>query len=144
MLVNVTIPVFNEETRLVQSLPKLHWFLREYCRFKFEIVIADNASTDRTLDIARSLSETHDGMRVMHLEEKGRGQAVKKTWTESAAHVLSYMDVDLSTHLSAFPPLIEALMSGAFDVATGSRLLKPSLTTRGLKREAVSRCYNLL
>jgi len=80
----------------------------------------------------------------MHLEEKGRGQAVKKTWTESAAHVLSYMDVDLSTHLSAFPPLIEALMSGAFDVATGSRLLKPSLTTRGLKREAVSRCYNLL
>jgi hypothetical protein len=52
--------------------------------------------------------------------------------------------VDLSTDLFALPPLIEALIGGGFDVAIGSRLLRPCLTTRGLKREIISRSYNLL
>jgi glycosyltransferase involved in cell wall biosynthesis len=144
ILVNVTIPVFNEEVRLQASIPKLHTFLSEHCRFKFEIVIADNASIDRTFEIARLFSDKHPGVRVVHLDQKGRGRAIKKVWNESQANVLSYMDVDLSTDLSALPPLIEALLSGAFDVATGSRLLKPSLTTRGFRREIISRGYNLL
>jgi glycosyltransferase involved in cell wall biosynthesis len=143
-LVNVTIPVFNEETRLAASIPRLRRFLTECCRFQFEIVIADNASTDGTREIARCLSRAHEGVRVVHLDEKGRGRAVKKVWNESAGDILSYMDVDLSTDLNAFPPLIESLISGGFDMATGSRLLKPSLTTRGFKREMISRCYNIL
>jgi glycosyltransferase involved in cell wall biosynthesis len=144
VLVNVTIPVFNEETRLQRSIPKLHAFLSEHCRFKFEIVIADNASTDRTLEIARLFSETHPTVRAVHLDQKGRGRALKNVWCETQAEVLSYMDVDLSTDLYAFPPLIEGLVSGGFDVAIGSRLLKPSLTTRGFKREVISRSYNRL
>lgn len=144
VLVNVTLPVFNEESRLQRSIPKLHAFLSEHCRFRFEIVIADNASTDRTLEIARSFSETHSGLRVVHLDQKGRGRALKRVWSESQADVLSYMDVDLSTDLAAFPPLIESLISGEFDVAVGSRLLKTSLTTRGFKREFISRGYNRL
>lgn len=54
------------------------------------------------------------------------------------------MDADLSTDLSAFPQLIEAVATGSYDVATGSRLLKPELTTRGMKREVASRCYDAL
>src|SRR5438552_4119196 len=69
-LVNVTLPVFNEEARLLMSIPKLHEFLSEHCRFKFEIVIADNASTDRTLDVARRFS--YSEVRVVHLDQKGR------------------------------------------------------------------------
>lgn len=144
MLVNVTIPVFNEEVRLLQSLPKLHRFLTELRRFNFELVIADNGSTDRTLKIARELCLKHDAVRVLHLAQKGRGRAVKKAWMESKADILSYMDVDLSTDLNAFPPLIESLRGGGFDVGTGSRLLKTSLTSRRLKRELISRCYNRL
>jgi hypothetical protein len=81
---------------------------------------------------------------VLHLDEKGRGRAVKTAWNESKADILSYMDCDLSTDLAAFPPLIESMISGRFDVAVGSRLLKPSLTTRGIRRETISRGYNLL
>lgn len=144
MLINVTIPVFNEEVRLAASLPKLHRFLGEHCRHPFEIVVADNASTDRTLEVARSFSATHQAVGVMHLEEKGRGRAVKHSWSASNADILSYMDVDLATDLAAFPPLIEALLGGGYDVAVGSRRLKPLLTTRRLKREVISRCYMLL
>jgi len=143
-LVNVTIPVFNEETRLRRSIPKLHTFLTCNCRFKFEIVIADNASTDGTLAIAQRFSETYSAVRVVHLDQKGRGRAIKNVWSDSNADVLSYMDVDLSTELCVFPPLIEGLLGGGFDVAIGSRLLKPSGIKRGLKREFISRSYNLL
>lgn len=144
MLVNVTIPVFNEEIRLRASIPKLHSFLCNHCQFQFEIVIADNGSTDRTLELAHSFSNTHQSVGVMHLDQKGRGRAVRHAWNESSADILSYMDVDLSTDLAAFPPLIEALRGGGYDVAVGSRRLNPSLTSRGFKREFISRCYMLL
>ena len=144
MLLNVTIPVFNEELRLPQSLPRLHRFLAERFRSTFELVIADNGSTDRTLQIAHGLSARHEGVRVTRLDHPGRGRAIRGVWSESLADVLSYMDVDLSTDITAFPSLIEPLLSGGFDVAIGSRLLDPTQTTRGLKREFISRCYNLL
>jgi len=54
------------------------------------------------------------------------------------------MDVDLSTGLNALLPLIAPLLSGHSDVAIGTRLAGGARVIRGLKREVVSRCYNLL
>ncbi len=144
MLVNITIPAFNEETRLAAAVPKLHGFLRESCTFSFELVIAENGSTDRTLKIAESLARQYPHVQVSHRDFKGRGGALKHAWSRSTADFLSYMDVDLSTDLSAFPRLIEALASGQFDLATGSRLHANSLTVRSWRRETLSRCYNWL
>lgn len=144
MLVNITIPVFNEEKILPSSIGTLHQFLGQHCRFDWEIVIANNASTDATLARAQDLAQRYPGVRVFHLDQKGRGRALKSVWTESSADIFSYMDVDLSSNLYAFPPLIEALLSGGFDIGIGSRLLKGSTTSRSIKREVVSRGYNLL
>ncbi|HEY6951604.1 MAG TPA: dolichyl-phosphate beta-glucosyltransferase, partial [Bacteroidota bacterium] len=144
MLVNVTIPVYNEEKILPSSIATLHAFLSDHCRFEWEIVIANNASIDHTLEVATRLSGELTNTRVVHLDQKGRGRALKKSWTDSRADILSYMDVDLSSNLFAFPPLIEALVSGGFDIGIGSRLLKASTTKRSLKREVVSRVYNLM
>ena len=144
MLANVTIPVCNEAERLPRSLPQLHRFLRENCPFEFEVVIADNGSTDGTSDLAADLAREHPQVRVLRLEEPGRGRALKRAWRESGADILSYMDVDLSTDLAAFGPLIKPLAEGGFDMAIGSRLLPGSVTTRGWKRDLISRCYNRL
>ena len=144
MLVNVTIPVYNEEKILPASIGTLHAFLKQHARFDWEIVIANNASIDHTQEVAEGLARTHSGVRVVHLDLKGRGRALKKVWTESSADYLSYMDVDLSTNLYAFPPMIEALISGGFEIGIGSRLLKASTTRRSIKREIISRTYNLL
>ena len=143
-LVNLTLPVFNESVRLAESVARLRAFLREHSRFTYEVVIADNGSTDQTLAVAEQLSRQWTDVRVVHLPEKGRGRALKRVWTESPADILSYMDVDLSTDLGAFPWLIEALASGKYDVASGSRLLPQSQTARCWKREVISRCYNRL
>ena len=144
MRVCIAIPVFNEEKRLRDAVVKLHPFLTRHVRVDWEIVIADNGSNDRTLAIAETLSREFPGVRVIHLDEKGRGGALKRTWLESDADILSYMDVDLSSDLESFPSLIEALATGGYDVAIGSRLLNPTSTTRCFKREFASRSYNLL
>jgi len=52
------------------------------------------------------------------------------------------MDIDLSTNLDGFKPMIAPLITGDAGLATGSRLMKQSRTTRGFKREFISRCYN--
>jgi putative flippase GtrA len=65
-------------------------------------------------------------------------------WSRSDADVVAYMDVDLSTDLDAFLPLVAPLISGHSDLAIGTRLSRGSAVVRGLKCEFVSRCYNLL
>jgi hypothetical protein len=81
---------------------------------------------------------------VLRLPLKGLGRALREAWIASQADILSYMDADLSSDLKAFPELVAKLSSGACDLATGSRLLRPELTTRSFKRELISRCYNRL
>ena len=108
------------------------------------MVIADNASTDRTLAVAQKLTTYYPRVSVLHLEEKGRGRALKAAWLASEADVLAYMDVDLSTNLWSFLPLVAPLATGHSDLAIGSRLLRGAMVTRQWKRELISRCYNLL
>jgi len=143
--VDAVIPVYNEETDLEPSVSELRSFLATNLRHDWRIVIADNASTDRTLEIGRELADRHPGeVLCVHLDQKGRGRALRKAWSESDADIVSYMDVDLSTDLGAFPRLIDSLVDSQYDIAIGSRLKAGSEVQRGLKREFISRSYNLL
>jgi glycosyltransferase involved in cell wall biosynthesis len=143
--VDVVIPVYNEERALPASIARLHTFLTTHLPHDWRIVIAVNASTDGTLDLARSLSRTLSNIEVAHLDQKGRGRALRTVWLASDADVVAYMDVDLSTDLSAFPPLVSAIVDEGYDIATGRRL-GPGAHVVGRKRprEITSRGYNLL
>jgi glycosyltransferase involved in cell wall biosynthesis len=142
--VDVVIPVYNEERVLAQSVASLREFLKENLPHQCTIVIADNASTDNTLAIASELAEKYPDIEYLHLAEKGRGRALRRAWTVSDADIVSYMDVDLSTNLHAFPLLIEAIADEGYDVAIGSRLMRASRIRRSLRREILSRGYNYL
>jgi glycosyltransferase involved in cell wall biosynthesis len=142
--VDVVIPVYNEEKALPGSIAQLRDFLGQTFPHPWRIVIADNASTDRTPEVGAALAAEFLDVHYLRLEQKGRGRALRTAWLSSDADILSYMDVDLSTNLNAFPPLIEAIATRGYDLATGSRLMPASRTTRTLKREVISRGYNLL
>ena len=143
--VDVVIPVYNEEKDLEKSVTTLRRFLLDNVDYDWRIVVADNASRDRTLEIAKELAERYPGeVTYVHLDQKGRGRALRRAWTESDADIVSYMDVDLSTDLSAFRPLIDSLIDSEYDVAIGSRLARGAQVQRGLKREVISRIYNLM
>lgn len=143
--VEIVIPIFNEELELENNISKLTSSLKKnLSRYNWYITIADNASTDHSLEIAKKLAKKYPYVGFIHLSQKGRGRAVKKTWRESKADVLVYMDVDLSTDLKSLVPLISSLTKG-FDIAIGSRLLSSSkVLNRPLKREILSRGYNIL
>ncbi len=144
--VDFVIPLLNEERALARSVETLRTFLGENLpQHRWRIVLADNGSTDGTLDIARGLANQYpEEVLAIHLPQRGRGRALRKAWLESEADVLAYMDVDLSTDLRAIPPLVAAIVEEGYDVATGSRLARGSEITRSLKREVISRAYNLL
>jgi len=141
--VDVVIPVYNEEHVLAQSVNTLRQFLKNNLSHNYTVVIADNASTDRTWEMAHALSKEHSDVAALHLDQKGRGRALRRAWLESAADIVSYMDVDLSTELAAFPPLIQAVEEG-YSIAIGSRLLPDSSVKRSFKRELTSRGYNFI
>jgi putative flippase GtrA len=136
--------VYNEEAALEQSIRRLHRFLGESFPFGWRIVIADNASTDATPEVARRLRGTLRNVEYLRLERKGRGRALRTAWSRSEARVVCYMDVDLSTDLRALLPLVAPLLSGHSDVAIGSRLAHGARVVRGPKREIISRSYNRL
>ena len=140
----VVVPVYNEQASLERSLRTLHEYLSAEFDIPWRITIADNASTDATLQVATLLTYDLDRVGVLHLDEKGRGRALKRAWLESSAKVVAYVDVDLSTDLRGLPPLIAPLLSGHSDIAIGTRLAPSSRVTRGDKREFISRSYNFL
>ena len=142
LTVDIVLPVFNEAHMFEQSVTKLHKYLASNLPYKWRIVIADNGSTDGTAAIARRLAERYPEIRLLQLPEKGRGRALKQAWVSNKADILAYMDIDLSTNLDSFEPMIAPLITGDAGLATGSRLMKQSRTTRGFKREFISRCYN--
>jgi glycosyltransferase involved in cell wall biosynthesis len=142
-VLEVVIPVYNEEAQLAASVERVLGHLRTM-PWSFRVTVADNASTDETALIARRLSHANPEVSVVHLAEKGRGRALKRVWSSSESDVLVYMDVDLSTDLAALLPLVAPLVSGHSDLAIGSRLARHSRVERGAKRELISRSYNLL
>jgi len=142
--VEIVIPVYNESPTLERSVRRLHHFLTESLPFTWRIVIADNASTDDTFELARGLCRRLPDVEAIHLPAKGRGRALRLAWSAAAADVLCYMDVDLSTDLAALLPLIAPLHSGHSELAIGTRLHRDARVRRSPKRELISRSYNHL
>jgi putative flippase GtrA len=143
-VVDLVVPVHNEERDLGPCVRRLHAYLTTAFPYPFRITIADNASTDSTLQLARALERELPEVTAFHLDAKGRGRALRAVWSASDAPVLAYTDVDLSTDLAALLPLVAPLLSGHSDLAIGSRLSRGARVVRGAKREVISRGYNLL
>jgi len=143
VLVDLVIPVLNEAHVLEKSVTTVRDFLSKEAPWRWRVTIVDNGSTDGTDRVARQLESTFADVRFLQLPQRGRGRALRHAWTMSDADVMCYTDVDLSTELAALPKLVAGVVSGGYDLGTGSRLLRESHTVRSFKREFISRAYNL-
>lgn len=144
--IDIVIPVLNEEVTLPLCVEKLVSFCDKHMsRYQWKIVIADNGSQDKTAVIAQKLAGQFSQVSVTTLLMAGRGRALKKTWIDSEAQLLAYMDVDLSTDVNALPKAVDSVLNGGYDVAVGSRLLKGSrVEGRTLIRTITSWSYSCL
>lgn len=142
--VEVVVPVLNEEAALPACIARLREFLPAAMPNPYRILIADNGSSDGTQEISQRMAAELPDVGYIRLEQRGRGRALKRAWLESSADILTYMDVDLSTDIKAFPLIVMALEQGSH-VAYGSRLARGAkVYKRTFKREVTSRGYNLL
>ena len=140
----IVIPVFNEAQHLAASITALRVFLDKEFPLTTVVTVVDNASTDDTWTIASGLAASLTGVQALHLDQKGRGRALRAAWTASRSPVVAYMDVDLATGLEALLPLVAPLLTGHSDLAIGTRLAPGAHVVRGARREMISRAYNLL
>jgi glycosyltransferase involved in cell wall biosynthesis len=140
---SVVLPVYNEESVLEKNVVDIWAFLSGQFGSDFELVVVDNGSSDSTLKKARGLSKEYDNIRCFHLEERGRGRALKSAWLSCDSRIVSYMDIDIATDLRAFPELIRAVENGS-DIAIGSRWVPGAVVHRSFLRGVLSCGYNVL
>ncbi len=141
--INITIPAYNEETVLKNNALKLAKFCAQNIFDDWLIVISDNNSTDATPQICQNLTLQNHKIKCLNLKQKGKGLAIKSGWKAFPADYYIFMDADLSTNLEALPQLLKELKNGA-DIATGSRLLKDSKTSRSFTRNLISRIFRII
>ena len=144
-VLDVVVPVYNEEADLGAVRAPAARAPRAAFPYPFRITIADNASTDTHAGRGRGARRANwPTYGWCTWPRRAAGARCSAVWSASDAPVLAYMDVDLSTDLAALLPLVAPLISGHSDVAIGTRLARGSRVVRGLKREVISRGYNLL
>lgn len=144
MLVLIVLPVYNEEKILRENAIKLYNFLKNNLSDDWQIVIADNGSTDNTKTIGEYLANTYAGKIIYFFTpQKGRGNALKKVWLNFTADLYTFMDSDLATDLSHFPEMVKELKNNN-DIVIGSRLQRESNVERSLFRELTSRIFNFI
>jgi glycosyltransferase involved in cell wall biosynthesis len=142
-LVELVIPTLNEAHTLERSVETIRQYLADDFPYPARILVADNGSQDGTGDLADRLAAKYENVRCLKLNQRGRGRALREAWSNSDADIVAYTDVDISTELPALEKICRAMHEDGYHLGTGSRLLSESRVTRGLKREFISRSYNL-
>lgn len=139
--------MLNEAPTLERQVLQLHAFLQRHFPEKgqWQIIIADNGSTDETFAIAESLAAVHPEIVPLTVPRKGVGLALKHSWGQSKADMVGYMDLDLATDLPHFLEAYRAIAEEGYDLVYGTRLHPDAqVIGRTLKREVSSRGFNFL
>ncbi len=144
VVVSVVLPAYNEADKLEPAVTRISQALKEYGA-TYEIIVAEDGSTDGTDKKAAMLAEIVPFVRHIHREKRlGRGTALNNAFRQSNGEVLVYMDLDLATDLKYLKPLVEAIKIEGYDFSTGSRMLPESKAERTLRRSISSKTYNFL
>jgi glycosyltransferase AglD len=142
--VSVVLPAYNEVDYLQSAVDKTIENLITFTD-SFEVIIAEDGSTDGTAERAAGLAQKITGVRHIHREQRlGRGTALNNAFKQSNGQVLVYMDLDLATDLKYLKPLVEAITVEGYDFSTGSRMLPESRAERTFSRSLSSKTYNFL
>jgi dolichyl-phosphate beta-glucosyltransferase len=121
-LLSIIIPAHNEESRLPRTLEQVFAFLEQQ-PYSAEVLVVENGSTDRTLEIARSFAQHHPKLRVMHSDDRGKGLAVRLGMLAAAGEYRFMCDADLSMPIDEVNRFLPPMLPDP-QVAIGSREVK--------------------
>jgi len=136
-MISIVLPVYNEELILKMNTLKVFNFCQQKLTGDWQIIIANNGSTDRTAPIGQQLAQKNRQIKYYYTRQQGKGYGVIEAWHNYPSDIYIYMDVDLATDLSALPNLIKQIQNG-YDIALGSRFVKGSQVKRSWGRKIFS------
>ena len=116
---SIIIPAYNEENRLQSALDQVLGFIEQQ-PFESEVVVVENGSRDRTLEIAQEFAAEHSHFIAIHEEERGKGRAVKRGMLEASGEFRFMCDADLSMPVTEINCFLPPVLTG-FDIAIASR-----------------------
>ncbi|UCC58587.1 MAG: glycosyltransferase family 2 protein [Candidatus Bathyarchaeum sp.] len=141
---SIGLPAYNEANTLENAVTKVMKALEEFAH-SYEIIIAEDGSTDGTDKVAALLSERYPLVKHLHIEKRlGRGAALKNAFKKASGKILVYMDVDLATNVGQLESLVKAIEEEEYDLAVGSRMLSKSRVERSRTRHLFSIIYNFM
>ncbi len=143
MKILIVLPVYNEEKIIAENLRQLVLFCQKNLTDNWQVVVADNQSTDKTAQVTKELTEIYPQITYFYLDKNGKGLAVKTAWQKFPADIYCFMDADLATDLKALPGLINSVKEGC-DLVIGSRRHPASVVQRSLMKKIISGGYNWL
>ncbi len=146
--VSIFIPVYNEG-KIIESTIKQSISALEKLGMTFELVIADDGSTDSTPAIVSNMTKKEKRLNLFRESiNRGRGEILNLAFQKAQGKIIAFYDADLSTDLKYLPQLINSIKNSGYDIATGSRWFggwfRSSYVKRGIMRLFVSFVYNNL
>ena len=116
---SIVIPAHNEESRLPRTLEQIFAFLKNQ-PYSSEVIIVENGSTDRTLELAREFAARHQNLIIIHEEQRGKGNAVRRGMLAAHGEYRFICDADLSMPIDEVKKFIPPALDN-FDLAIASR-----------------------
>lgn len=116
---SVIIPAYNEENRLPRTLEQVLEFLKKQ-NYSFEIIVVENASSDRTFEVAKEFAQTNSSVIILQEQQRGKGNAVQRGMLEAKGEYRFICDADLSMPIEEVAKFIPPQLTD-FDIAIGSR-----------------------
>ncbi len=116
---SIVIPAHNEESRLSRTLEKVFAFL-DTQPYLSEVIVVENGSSDRTLTLANEFAVHHPNLIVIHEEQRGKGNAVRRGMLEARGEYRFICDADLSMPIEEVNKFLPPFLNN-FEIAIGSR-----------------------
>lgn len=144
---SIVIPAFNEEKRLAETIQDLQLYFQSG-RSGFallEVILIDDGSVDKTLDVMTELKRSFPCLRIIHFSDnQGKGAAVKAGLLKAQGQWILIADADQSTPWSEMEVLWQACLQENADMAMGSRALNPDQVQihQAWWREGMGRIFN--
>jgi glycosyltransferase involved in cell wall biosynthesis len=116
--VSIIVPVFNEQDTILKVIKNVFQI-----DIDKEIIIVDDASTDKTPELLKRAEAEHRIRLISHPKNLGRGAAIRSGLEHAQGQITIFQDADLELAPSNYPRLIEPILEGDTEVVFGSRFL---------------------